>query len=177
MRACVLSHFSHVWLCATPWTVAHQAPLSMVFSRQEYWSGLPCSTLPGASVRNSTCGKDHAEGGSAYAKVESSLRRHPVPKHLSPKPESACFTALCSHLHLWLYRGLSPNTSLCKGVNLGLQIINLLGVTRVSQVKPLCWPTSLCDRIIHTLATTYMIVYNLSTINSTESLEYFESLS
>ena len=25
----------------TPWTVAHQAPLSMVFSRQEYWSGLP----------------------------------------------------------------------------------------------------------------------------------------
>ena len=27
---------------ATPWTVAHQAPLSMEFSRQEYWSGLPC---------------------------------------------------------------------------------------------------------------------------------------
>ena len=31
-----------VWLCVTPWTVAHQAPLSMGFSRQEYWSGLPC---------------------------------------------------------------------------------------------------------------------------------------
>ena len=41
--AYVLSHFSHVWLCATPWTVAHQAPLSMGFSRQEYWSGFPCS--------------------------------------------------------------------------------------------------------------------------------------
>ena len=27
---------------ATPWTVAHQAPLPMGFSRQEYWSGLPC---------------------------------------------------------------------------------------------------------------------------------------
>jgi len=27
---------------ATPWTVAHQAPLSMGFSRQKYWSGLPC---------------------------------------------------------------------------------------------------------------------------------------
>ena len=38
---CVLSRFSHVQLFATPWTVAHQAPLSMVFSRQEYWSGLP----------------------------------------------------------------------------------------------------------------------------------------
>ena len=37
----VLSCFSHVWLFATLWTVAGQAPLSMGFSRQEYWSGLP----------------------------------------------------------------------------------------------------------------------------------------
>ena len=36
---CVLSH---VRLFATPWTVACQAPLSMEFSRQEYWSGMPC---------------------------------------------------------------------------------------------------------------------------------------
>ena len=39
---CVLSRISHVQLCATPWTVARQALLSMGFSRQEYWSGLPC---------------------------------------------------------------------------------------------------------------------------------------
>ena len=32
---------SRVWLFATPWTAAHQAPLSMGFSRQAYWSGLP----------------------------------------------------------------------------------------------------------------------------------------
>ena len=32
--------FSHIWLFVTPWTVALQAPLSMEFSRQEYWSGL-----------------------------------------------------------------------------------------------------------------------------------------
>ena len=37
----LLSCFSHVHLCATSWTVAHQAFLSMGFSRQEYWSGLP----------------------------------------------------------------------------------------------------------------------------------------
>ena len=37
----VVSHFSHVQLSVTPWTMAHQAPLSMGFSRQEYWSGLP----------------------------------------------------------------------------------------------------------------------------------------
>ena len=34
--------FSHVRLFATPWAVAHQPPLSMRFSRQEHWSGLPC---------------------------------------------------------------------------------------------------------------------------------------
>ena len=37
----VLSHFSHVQLFVTPWTIACQAPLSTGFSRQEYWSGLP----------------------------------------------------------------------------------------------------------------------------------------
>ena len=39
---CMLSRFSRVQLCATPWTVFPQAPLSMGFSRQDYWSGLPC---------------------------------------------------------------------------------------------------------------------------------------
>ena len=39
---CMLSHFSHIWLFVTPWSVVHQAPLSMKFSRQEYWSGLLC---------------------------------------------------------------------------------------------------------------------------------------
>ena len=37
----LLSHFSRVLLCATPWTAAHQAPPSLGFSRQEQWSGLP----------------------------------------------------------------------------------------------------------------------------------------
>ena len=37
----LLSHFSRVRLCATPETAAHQAPLSLGFSRQEHWSGLP----------------------------------------------------------------------------------------------------------------------------------------
>ena len=41
----VLSHFSHVWLFMALWIVAHQIPLSMGFSRQEYWSGLPCPPL------------------------------------------------------------------------------------------------------------------------------------
>ena len=43
---CVLSRFSPVLLSVILWTAAHQAPLSMGFSRQEYWSGEP-SPLPG----------------------------------------------------------------------------------------------------------------------------------
>ena len=37
----LLSHFSRVRLCVTPETAAHQAPLSLGFSREEHWSGLP----------------------------------------------------------------------------------------------------------------------------------------
>ena len=40
-HACMVSHFSRVWLFVTLWTIAHQAPLSTGFSRQEYWSGFP----------------------------------------------------------------------------------------------------------------------------------------
>ena len=42
MYQCVLGHFSHVRLFATLRAVAFQAPLTMGFSRQEDWSGLPC---------------------------------------------------------------------------------------------------------------------------------------
>ena len=49
LPACVLSRFSRVQLFGTLWTVARQAPLSIGFSRQEYWSGLlslPPGDLP-----------------------------------------------------------------------------------------------------------------------------------
>ena len=73
----MLSNFIHVQLFAT---VAHQAPLSMEFSRQEYWSGLPCSppsnlpnpgiepeslmspALAGRFFSTSTTGKPETEG-------------------------------------------------------------------------------------------------------------------
>ena len=40
-----MKSLSHVQLFATPWTVGHQTPVSMVFPRQEYWSGLPFPSL------------------------------------------------------------------------------------------------------------------------------------
>ena len=45
---------SVLWLFATPWTVAHQTPLLMEFSRQEYWSGMPFPTprdLPNSGIK------------------------------------------------------------------------------------------------------------------------------
>ena len=59
LSVCVLSHLSRVGLFVTLWTIARQAPLSMGFSRQEHWSGLPCSSLgdlpnPGIKPRSLT---------------------------------------------------------------------------------------------------------------------------
>ena len=54
LHGCVLSCFSRVRLFATLWTVAHEAPLTMGFSRQEYWSGLPCcppGDLPNPGIK------------------------------------------------------------------------------------------------------------------------------
>ena len=54
MSVCVLSRFSCVQLCATPWILACQAPLSMGFFRQEYWNGLPCpppGDLPNPEIK------------------------------------------------------------------------------------------------------------------------------
>ena len=53
-----IQSLSHVRLFATPWTIAHQVPLSMEFSRQEYWSGFPFPSLgdlpyPGIEPRSS----------------------------------------------------------------------------------------------------------------------------
>ena len=62
----VLSHLSYVWLFATPWTAAHQAPLSTGFSRQEHWSGLsflPPGDVPGPRRRLPLSGFLHRQVG------------------------------------------------------------------------------------------------------------------
>ena len=57
---------SHVQLFATPWTVAHQAPLSTGFSRQEYWSGLPFPSpgdLPDPGIQPTSLASPALVGG------------------------------------------------------------------------------------------------------------------
>ena len=60
---------SHVRLFVTPWTVTHQAPPSMEFSRQEYWIGLPFPTpryLPDPGIETASLTSPTLAGGFLY---------------------------------------------------------------------------------------------------------------
>ena len=97
----LLSRFSHVRLCVTPQTAAHQAPPSLRFSRQEHWSGLPfpspmhesevsqsCSTLsdpmdcslPGSSVHGIFQARVLEWGATAFSVAESAATHIPLTK-------------------------------------------------------------------------------------------------
>ena len=57
-NACMIGRCSHVWLFATLWSVAHKAPLSWGFSRQEYWSRLWCpppGNVPNPGIELLSC--------------------------------------------------------------------------------------------------------------------------
>ena len=79
---------SRVWLC-DPWTVAQQAPPSMGFSRQEYWSGLPFPSPgdlpdPGIKPRSPTVQADaltSAPPGKPLNTRIESLRKPPIETH------------------------------------------------------------------------------------------------
>ena len=78
VRACMLHRFSRVRLSATPWTAAHQAPLFLGFSRQEYWTGLPCLLRRSSRPREQTSGSYISSTGR---RVLYHQRHHPVLKH------------------------------------------------------------------------------------------------
>ena len=99
----LLSCFSCVWLSATPWTVAPQAPLSMGFSRQELWSGLPCplpGNLPDPGIEPTSLKSPALAGGCFITSALGST--------LSPRLFSlSAFHSLCDQLPLleWLFHG------------------------------------------------------------------------
>ena len=77
--------FSHsvVSDSATPWTVTHQAPLSMEFSRQEYCSGLPFSPpgcLPDPGIKPTSASSTLVGGFLPWRHLGSSLGREPLDK-------------------------------------------------------------------------------------------------
>ena len=78
----VLSSFSHLQLFATPWTAACQSPLSMGFSRQPYWSGLPCpppGDLPDPGIKLVSLMSPALAGVSEGVKLLSCFRLFATP--------------------------------------------------------------------------------------------------
>ena len=82
---------NHVQLFATQWTVACQAPLPMGFSRQEYWSGLPC--LSPADLPN-----PEIEPGSLALQADSLLSEPPVGSKKKTKKQLHDLLILIYHL-------------------------------------------------------------------------------
>ena len=106
MRACVRACMrTQLLSCvfATPWTVAHQAPLSMGFSRQEYWSGLLCpppGDLPYSGIKPTSPASPALQADSLPLSLQG-----------SPGTESAApLTPVCRQP--WPTRGQLPSTSL-----------------------------------------------------------------
>ena len=88
----VVWSLSHVHLFATPWTVSCQAPLSMVFSRQEYWSGLPFPSLgdlanPGIKPMSPAL---QVRSSLSEPPVRASSRQLHLPTSVEKKPACQC---------------------------------------------------------------------------------------
>ena len=100
---CVLSCFSSVQLFETLWTVAHQAPLSMGCSKQEYWSGLPCPSpgdLPNPAIEPQSLTSPALAGGyfdatwEAWERIQALIKcQESAEKGRGPRPthEVFCF--------------------------------------------------------------------------------------
>ena len=80
MHACMLSHFSCVRFCATPWTAAHVAPLSTGFSKQGYWSGLPFpETWSNRQIWPWSTKRSRAKANRVLPRECTDHSKHPLP--------------------------------------------------------------------------------------------------
>ena len=86
-----MKSLSRVWLLATPWTAAYQAPPSMVFSRQEYWSGVP---LPSPKIFTDTSRLQVLQDSKAEESVSLKGLVH-GPDTLTPPPNTPPKCWLC----------------------------------------------------------------------------------
>ena len=123
----LLSHFSPVWLLATPWTAAHQAPLSMGFSRQEYWSGVPLPSPPCCLTWGQTMVevmkimvtsfKRPCANTAALSAPDPAAGHHPP----TPPPETPGHSRACLGQFLVGSRLLSPGSWCARGSVCALQ--------------------------------------------------------
>ena len=91
---------SRLRLFATPWTVAHQAPPSMGFSRQEYWSGLPFPS-PGESSQPRDRTQVSCIAGRRYIQVQPLFKSHSLPFRTINQPQFLSIS--CLSYFEWFY--------------------------------------------------------------------------
>ena len=142
MCVCMLSQFSHVPLFATIWTIAHQAPLSVGFSWQEYWSGLPFSSLgdlpdpgiePGSpALQADTLSSEPPDGGILRGRLflDFPVVMYRYESWTRKKPEHGRIDAF----ELWCWRRLlripwtarRSNQSILKEISLGCSLEGMM---------------------------------------------------
>ena len=110
----MLTHFSHVLLFMTLWTVAHQAPLSIAFSRQECWNGLPYPPpghLPNPEIESaSLMSPTFSSVQFSRSVLSNSLRPHELQHARPPCPSPApgVHSNSCPS-GWWCYRAMSSS--------------------------------------------------------------------
>ena len=125
---CVCCHFILVWLFATLWTVAHQAPPSMGFSRQEYWSRLSCpppGNLP--DPRDRTCVPYVSCIGRCVLYHQLHLRNLYIYTH--------------TYIHIHIYRYIVYTYILCRYIDIyyiGIYIYTHTYIHTYDEIEPLC---------------------------------------
>ena len=112
MLLLLLSRFSRVRLCATPWTAAYQAPPSMGFSRQEHWSGVP---LPSPSFCHTFTLISHGCTCVPHPDPSSHLPPHPIPQGHPSTPALSHASNLdwwsISHMIIYMFQFYSLKSS------------------------------------------------------------------
>ena len=132
---CLLSCFNRVWICVTLWSVAHEAPLSMGFSRQENWSGLSCpppGDLPDPGIKPVSLMSAALAGGFFTMRATWVSESHSVmsntlwPHGLYSPPRSSIHETLPARILEWVVIPFSrdlPNPGLNSGLPHGRQIL------------------------------------------------------
>ena len=164
MHACMLSHCGPVWLFETLWTIAHKSLLSPGFSRQEYWSGLPClppEDLPNPGIEPTSVMSPALEVDSlplappgnycsiqfSHSLMSNSLRPHGL-QHTRPPCPSPTPGACSDFMSIEL---VIPSTHLilCCPLLLLLSIFPSIRVFSNESVLCITWPKywSLCISI------------------------------
>ena len=112
-----MKSLSHVQLSATPWTTAYQAPLSMGFSRQEYWSGVP---LPSPRKKP----KFSFEVSLLFEADE--ILRHEVNQHFGTLTTSYVTSNCCSCLDSFLFTLIGMKPYICLWCSLFMTVCLIL---------------------------------------------------